>query len=596
MKKLIIVTTMVACAVVFIAGCFYGPPAYRHYKEARGLRQARQFLGAGDFADESLSLRQVLQLNPKNIEACLMMAELAEFSHSPATIDWRNRVAELAPSVANRLKLASCALRFQRPPYPLASQALQDLEPMARDVAAFHVISAELALKMNRADEAAAHFEQAARIEPKTELHQLNLAVLRLQSSNVATKVVARHTLEQLTTNTNLAPLALRWLVAESLRQNDLSSAERLSLRLLADPQAQFDDCLQRLSILQCATNLTENTTNWTNLGSGGTAKPTSNILTQPVALSSSGAFTEYLSMVQFRAATNAVELYLLCEWMGGHGLANEALQWLAALDAKIKNSQLVRLAVAKLYLVKADWAALERSVGGQKWADLEFLRWALLARATWGQNHDVVGKACWRGAVRAADERIGSLTLLLNLAEEWGRDPEELLWQIGRRFPREQWALRELERRYLAVGNTRGLNLVYGSMANLKASASDSSNRNNFVNTLLLLKKSLPSAHETARDLYDQNPADVIVASTYAYSLHLQGRTREGLAVFQRFEPRVLETPSIALYYGVLLAAGGEKERAGRFLAMAEGAGLLPEEKEMLQTANRQIRTLTGL
>ena len=550
MKRLILLSAVIVLVVASMCGCFYGRAAYRRYKEARGLQQARRFLTARDLADESVSLRQVLQLNPKNIEACLMIADLAELSHSPTAIDWRGRVAELAPSVSNRLKLG----------------------------------------------EAVAHFERAAGLEPRNELHQLNLAVLHLQSTNAATVAAARSALDQLTDNPKLAPLALRWLVAESLRQKDLTAAERLSSRLLADPRAQFDDFLLRLSVLQRSTKLTENANDSDAPSLGGATNLTSITSVPAVVPAATRAFTECLCRLQARATTNAIEFYAMCEWMGGHGLAEDALNWFAALDSKTRNSQLARLALANLYLAKKDWAALEFCLDQQKWADLEFLRWALLARAAWGQSHVVVGEACWRNGVRAAGERIGSLTLLLSLAEEWGRDPEELLRQIGRSFPGEQWALRELERRYMAAGNTRGLNLVYSSLAESKSGSHDATDRNNFATTSLLLKTGLQQAYEAACNLYHQNPADVIIASTYAYSMHLQDRTQEGLAVFERFEPQALETPSIALYYGVLLAAAGEKERAAHYLARAQGAALLPEEKAILQTANGQIRNLTGL
>src|SRR6185369_538998 len=165
MKNLIL--SISATAVVGVLGCglFYGRPVYRHYKESRGLRQANAFWAAGDLVNASLSARQVLQLNPRNVDACRIIAQLAELAHSPAVIDWRHRVVELEPSVANRLKLASCALRFQRPPYSLAAQTLCDLEPVALDLPAFHIISAEYSLKMNLPNDAAVHFERAAKLE-----------------------------------------------------------------------------------------------------------------------------------------------------------------------------------------------------------------------------------------------------------------------------------------------------------------------------------------------------------------------------------------------------------------------------------------------
>jgi hypothetical protein len=98
-----------------------------------------------------------------------------------------------------------------------------------------------------------------------------------------------------------------------------------------------------------------------------------------------------------------------------------------------------------------------------------------------------------------------------------------------------------------------------------------------------------LLKAHQTARELYYGNATDPVVASTYAYSLHLQGRTASGLAIFGQLKQQALTVPSVALYYGVLLAAAGEMDQAKPYLACAAKANLLPEERELLAKARQQ-------
>jgi hypothetical protein len=553
MKRLILALGAVAATLALITGCLYGWSLYRSDQERRGLRQARGFLTAGNPAHASLSARRVLQLNPKCIEACKIVAELAERSHSPAAVDWRQRIAELQPTLVNRLKLAAAALRLQHPPYSLAAQTLRDLEPFARNAPPFHVLSAELALKLNRVNEAAAHFEEAARLEPINELHRLNLAVLHLQSTNQDTVSAARLALERFSTNCALGPLALRWRVAERVRQKDFTGAETLSCRLLTDPRAGFEDHLQHLNILQRSRSL---------------------------------EFTNFLRVVQAGAATNAVELYSASEWMGSHGLADQAISWLSGFDPKLHDAQPVPLALANLFVITTNWTGLEAFLEHQQWPDLEFLRLAFLARAAWGRHQSQAGEARWRGAVRAAGGRLGPLTLLLSLATEWEQDSEDLLWQIGQRFPRELWALLELENRYLVVGNTRGLNKVYTALIGSRLNQIDSTNRNNFAASSMLLKVNLAKAHETAWELYQHQPEDPVIASTYAYSLHLQGRTQDGLVVLEKLKPESLELRSVALYYGVLLSAAGHLDKARPYLALAQTTHLLPEETELLVTA----------
>jgi predicted Zn-dependent protease len=547
-------------SLIILLGClglwFLGRPAYRHYQEKRAIERAKQSMAKGDFRSANLSARQTLQANPLNLEACEIMADLAERSHSPAVLDWRRRIVEVAPTIPNKLLLVSSALRVQAPPYPLAAQTLDEIKDTAGGVAAYHAVSAELALRLKKPTDAIAQFEKASRLEPTNELHQLNLAVLQLQSTNKSAVSAARATLERLRASTNVGMVALRWLVAESLDRNDLSSAERFSRQVLADAHSAPDDRLQRLTILQRSKNPELKT---------------------------------YLAALQTNSLTNATEVYAISAWMIGHDMAGYALVWLTNCPAKLRAEQPVPLALVDCYLARKDWQGLDASLQGQKWGDLEFLRSAFLSRAAAELNQKLVAETRWRGAIRGAGDRLGPLTALMTMATTWGREQarEDLLWQIAQRFPRERWALRELERLYLAAGNTRGLNKVYTTM--ISYAPSNFIYQNNLAATSLLLKLNLPKTHALAKEVFTLHPKEAIVTSTYAYSLHLQGRTKEALGILGKLSPEALETPSVALYYGVLLASSGETNKAGKYLGIAQKGDLLPEEKALVAEAAKQ-------
>jgi predicted Zn-dependent protease len=485
------------------------------------------------------------------------MADLAERSHSPYALDWRRRSIELAPTIQNKLLLASVALWSQGPPYPLAAQTLDDLKDSAVNVAAYHSLLAELALRLKKTEEAAAQFEQASRLEPTNELHQLNLAVLRLQSTNAGVTMAARATLERLRASTNIGPVALRWLVGDRLGHDDLPAAEQFSTQLLADRRSLAEDRRQHLTILQRSRNPELNA---------------------------------YLSTLQKNALTNASEVYGLSSWMIGHGLVDGALNWLTACPAKLRAEQPVPLALVDCYLAKKDWNGLDTSLQEQKWGDLEFLRFAFLSRATGELSQKLAADAHWRSAVRLAGNRLGPMTALLSLASNWSRAQarEDLLWQVAQRFPKERWALRELERLYSADGNTRGLNRVYSTMDS--CGPKNFAVQNNLAATSLLLKLNLPKAHELAKEVFAQHPDQPIVISTYAFSLHLQGHTKDGLAALRKLKPEALEAPPVALYYGVLLCAAGETNKAGKYLDIAQMSDLLPEEKTLASDALKRV------
>ena len=77
---------------------FFARPAYKRHKETRSIEQAKNFMAKRDYRNASLSARQTLQVNPSNLEACRIMADLAERSPFPAALlDWRRRIADLAP-------------------------------------------------------------------------------------------------------------------------------------------------------------------------------------------------------------------------------------------------------------------------------------------------------------------------------------------------------------------------------------------------------------------------------------------------------------------------------------------------------------------
>jgi hypothetical protein len=552
-KKAPVVSALFLAALLAVLW-FAGRPAYHRFKEKRSLAQAEKFLVRGDYRNTSLSARQVLAANPRNLRACSIMAELADIARAPQVLDWRRRLSELSPTPENKLLLASAALRVQGPPYPLAAQALEELGPFATNLAAFHLVSAELALKLNRPATAEQHFEAATRLEPTNELHRLNLAVLRLRSTNAILAAEAQTTLQALSASTNHSAVALRWLMADHFERKEFEAALQCSTRLLASPQCVLEDRMQHLSILWEA------------------KKP---------------AFDNFLSETRRWVAANASGIYALNAWMIGHDRVAEARLWLASLPVQVRAEQPVPLAVVDCYTAAKDWRGLDGFLQEQKWGDLEFMRHAFLSQCAAEQKDALSADAHWRLALKEAGGRVGPLISMLTMAASWGRAEaeEDLLWRIVQKSPRERWAVRELDRRYGVQGNTRGLNKLYGRIMNY-----DPKNviaRNNFAATSLLLKINLARAHEIARQLFLACPDDPVVASTYALSRHLQGRTADGLGVLAKLKPELLDQPSLALYYGILLQADRQTNKAGRYLELARKAPLLPEERALAALAS---------
>jgi Tfp pilus assembly protein PilF len=555
MKKhlLIFGTAMVVFAAASL--WIFGRPAYRKTKETRAAKLAQVFLDKGDYPNASISARQALILNPQNIDATKVMGFLAEIACSPQMLDWRRRLVELSPTAENKLRLVATAMRVQAAPYPLASEIMQDLSSIATNQVGYCNLAAQFELKRGNRNGAETWFEAARRLQPANELHALNLAVLRLSSTNYAAASEARATLNQLRMNTNFSALALRALVAESLTRGELTEATKLSKELLLNPGALFEDELQHMYILHQVC---------------------------------SAECKSFLETIQEQALTNVFQAYEVSALMIRLGEAALAQQWLTNCPTNIRTNHPVPLAMADCFFALNDWQGAESFLGSQKWGEFEPMRLALLSEVAIKLRDTMSADVRWCLAIKQAHRRLGALIWLLVKAEEWKRNPAKLglLWQIADQFPAENWALLDLKNHYLATANTRGLHQVLERM--VTQWPEDRSARNDLATTGLLLKTNLDRMHQIAYELFSEAPEEVCFASTFAYSLHLQGHTPEGLAVLERFDSENLARPNIALYYGTLLQANGQTGKARKFLALARTATLLPEEQDLLNMCDQ--------
>ncbi len=556
MRKVLIILGVLA---LLAAGWFWGLPAYRAHKERKFAALAHAHLAKGEHRAALLSAQQALVLNRTNLTACEVMAELAEIGHSPEAIIWRRRVADAVPTLSNHVVLASCALRYEQPPFTFAQHALglAGQAGAAGSYVPFQVVSAQLALKQNRIADAEKFFETAIRLEPTNTLHRLNLATVRLESRDVAVSNAAHLELMAMQSNTQFGAHASRALATHHAARKDFDAAVKFSSALVQRSDVMFDDRLDHLTLLSQA------------------KRP---------------EFDGYASQLEQAANTNSVLVFAVASRLLACGETEKTLAWLKSLPGTIQTEQPVSLAFADTLSRLKDWRGLEERLGKENWKDQDFMRLALLSFAVRNQNDETVAKVHWNKTLQAAVERPERLAMLAQLAAGWGWDAEteDVLWRVVKNFPRERWALDSLNNRYMRTANTRGLFSIYATL--LDREATNAVAMNNYASLALLLGTNLSRAHQVAHDVYLKDTNNYAFVSTYAWSLHLQGKEREALALMEQIAPAKLADPSVAGYYGAILAANGQKEKARTFLDKTQGKPMLPEEKTLAEDARRKL------
>ena len=296
--------------------------------------------------------------------------------------------------------------------------------------------------------------------------------------------------------------------------------------------------------------------------------------------------FRPAVTAFENEARNNPGKIAELATWQMANTSPQDALTWLRTLPANTQTNQSVEILVAECCTMLQDWRGLQSSIERQNWAELEFMRHAFLSRALRGQDLADSAKAEWELALQAANGQKGSLVMLLRLAAQWNwqNEGEDILWTIVNRYPGEQWAIQALSQAVYADGRTRSLMQLFSQEA--KSDPSNLSIKNNLAMTALLLNAQELKPYDLAREVYQKSPTNASYASTYAFSLYLQGKNAEALKVMTTLKPQQLQDPSIAGYYGLILKATGDRARARTYLDWTSKAHLLPEEKKLFDQA----------
>jgi tetratricopeptide (TPR) repeat protein len=553
MKKNTIIkwTIIVVVSLAVLAGIgFGGYKSYRGWKAQRLLTQAKAHLAQDDARSATLALRQLLTSSPDHREATRMMAELTDKMGTPNAISWWRKLSELEPNdFQNNLSWARSAMREKQ--YAVAEEAIKAVPTTKRTNAVFYHVAAGIALGLGKFSEAESNGVQAVKLAPSNEVYLLDLAAMRLRSTNAAVATEARAQVERLIKSDLLGCYALQTLVTDAMRETNVARGLAYSTELQAKPCVTFADKLTHLSLLDQSARTAD--------------------------------VDVLLEKLIPQAEKQAGQTFELATWMASHKRQDRARKWLEGLPPDLKAQQPVRAALADAYAFANDWPAVENTLTGHNWGDLDFVRMALLARAFKGQGDNRRALAMWSQAVNKAGNAPERLLLLYRSSSGWGwvEETDSLLWALSERPNYFDTTMRTLYRRCEERKDTRQLQRIAARV--LEVYPNDEIMKNNFAVFSLLLDLHVDRAFAYAEELHKKYPESGIIGSTYALALFRRGEHTNALNTMRSIPAEFLKDPSVSAYYGIILAVSGSPNEAIPYLKAAEKADLLPEEKALI-------------
>jgi hypothetical protein len=455
------------------------------------------------------------------------------------------------------LALVRSALRLND--LTAAEKALDGLDDTAKQTAAYYAASGRLAEMKRNPVGAEHHWAKASEIAPDNTSYQFQLALIRLRANDQAKRESAREVLDHLRADPKQRAAATRTLILDGMAHDEEANRmQLLAKELQSYTEALFSDRLLYLGILQ-RRHVPE--------------------------------FAEYLRRLEQDAARNPTDLASLVSWMCSNEAAATAIEFAKTLPPEAVSQWPVLPALAEAYVNAKDWPGLEQWVRGTKWASFDFLRGAYLSRALRGQEKKFSAEQEWVAAQKAASAEPQSLLALARMAAAWGWEIEtvNLLWVLARSDDTRLEALQTLYQHYTKLGDTLGL---YRTLLRLvEIVPNDLRLQNNLAQISLLLGTDRERAKKIAAEINGKEPSNGAYVSTYAFSLYISGDVSGALRVMDQLTQDQLRDPSVAMYYGVVLAAAGQKEKACNYLQHAAEAHLLPEEKALVAKAESTLQ-----
>jgi predicted Zn-dependent protease len=522
-------------------------------------RHARESLKTQDYDRAQFWSRRWFQLTPQSAEAATFQADLTAPDLDVQTLFWRSRAAQLEPENATYwLSWAQTALEVGQ--YSAVGKILQRAPEKARKSDEGIALLGLVALQTGNWRDAETLLRQASERDPSQVKWQIELANVRLLSSDAVKRDAALKFLEAQANEPEGRVLVFRALRNEAQRQKQLPRFLDLAEQTCAQKESVF---LDRLARLEAATQ------------------------------TSSPKMDEWFRASKEEAAFDPVRISQLLGWLGSHQRSEEALAWVDGLDRRVRWRERVQCAVADLLITVGNWTELEKRLTPMHWPTMEPVRLALLSMAQ-RQQGSLQGDNTWQLCLEMARE-THSGTLLLSLAsltEQWKWESEtvELWWEVGRSHDAAAGqALEKLFGYYYGKKDSRKLLEIARLQRNTQPESFEFKNNSAYLS--LLLRDGEESALNLAKEVYKAYPRHPVSAATYALACYRMDNPTEGLRALYQVTANEDTVSGFPLIQAVLASKLGNRAVTELALSQVKVDLLLPEETKLMEEARARVQ-----
>lgn len=526
-------------------------PKISKWKQGSNLNKADHYEEKGDYRRALLTLEQVVQIYPENLEARRRLARFYErLGQRQALESWKEVIRLEPTNPQNVVGLAEAALHFGD--LEMTRTTLQQLRKSGQNGSDYYRLGAGLALITRNNLALEDNLAELAKLQPADLRVQLNLATVRLQHPDSSRVEAGRAALVQLAQTEPVRiraivelinDIALRWPKPSRERE---AAFRHLAVILTPAKGPRFDppeegDPLERL-----------------------------------------------ISFAMLQPAPEPEDTVALLNWMILNGRAAAAFEWIDTLPAKTRGAPPIMAAFTEAALRAGDWSHLRKLLLAGAWGVVpsEGVNHAISVRENHGRGTPAGEPGEWAMALEACHSSLPGLRMLLRLSEAWNWPDEHrlVLQTVTRNFPGETWAWRQLISYALAQGESEQLWQVYQHWS--RARPGDVTvQMETAIMGLLLQKRGAPAATTTA-EFVRQQPGNPAASVAHALALWRKKRLAEALSLLDSLPRTAFGEPRYALAYGVLLAEAGRPVESEPLLQRASAERLLPDEQLLIEQA----------